>query len=56
MNILITGGAGFIGSHLAERLIALGHRVTALDDMSAGHPDSWRKRRKAANSQWSAVP
>jgi len=33
---LITGGAGFIGSHLAERLLRDGHRVTALDDLSTG--------------------
>jgi dTDP-L-rhamnose 4-epimerase len=30
-NVLITGGAGFIGSHLADRLLALGHRVRVLD-------------------------
>jgi len=36
MRILITGGAGFIGSHLAERLVQKGHRVTALDDLSTG--------------------
>lgn len=36
MNILITGGAGFIGSHLSERLVAEGHSVTALDDLSTG--------------------
>lgn len=35
-NILITGGAGFIGSHLAERLLADGHRLTILDDLSTG--------------------
>jgi dTDP-L-rhamnose 4-epimerase len=34
MNILITGGAGFIGSHLAERLAAAGHRITVLDNLS----------------------
>lgn len=33
---LITGGAGFIGSHLAERLLALGHRVIVVDDLSTG--------------------
>ena len=35
-NCLITGGAGFIGSHLAERLLALGHRVMVVDDLSTG--------------------
>lgn len=34
MNILITGGAGFIGSHLAERLAADGHHITVLDSLS----------------------
>jgi UDP-glucose 4-epimerase len=33
---LITGGAGFIGSHLADALLALGHRVLAIDDLSTG--------------------
>jgi len=36
MKALITGGAGFIGSHLAEALLAEGHRVVAIDDLSTG--------------------
>jgi UDP-glucose 4-epimerase len=36
MKVLITGGAGFIGSHLSDRLIEAGHRVTAVDDLSTG--------------------
>lgn len=36
MRILITGGAGFLGSHLAESLLLQGHRVIALDDLSTG--------------------
>ncbi|WP_448206152.1 NAD-dependent epimerase/dehydratase family protein [Azospirillum sp. sgz302134] len=35
-HYLVTGGCGFIGSHLADRLIADGHRVTILDDLSTG--------------------
>jgi nucleoside-diphosphate-sugar epimerase len=35
-RVLITGGAGFIGSHLADHLVARGDRVTALDDLSTG--------------------
>jgi UDP-glucose 4-epimerase len=36
MRILVTGGAGFIGSHLCERLINDGHKVTAIDNFSTG--------------------
>jgi UDP-glucose 4-epimerase len=36
MRYLITGGAGFIGSHLAEALLAAGHHVTVVDDLSTG--------------------
>ncbi len=40
MNLLVTGGAGYIGSVLAARLISAGHEVTVLDDLSTGHPDA----------------
>jgi UDP-glucose 4-epimerase len=36
MNILVTGGAGFIGSNLAEALVGSGHRVTIIDNLSTG--------------------
>lgn len=37
MKILVTGGAGFIGSHLCERLVEDGHTVTAIDNFSTGN-------------------
>lgn len=40
MKIFITGGAGFIGSHLSERLIAEGHELTVLDDLSTGRVEN----------------
>ncbi|HEM62318.1 MAG TPA: NAD-dependent epimerase/dehydratase family protein [Chloroflexi bacterium] len=38
MKILVTGGAGFIGSALANNLVHLGHRVRVIDDLSSGDP------------------
>jgi UDP-glucose 4-epimerase len=40
MRILVTGGGGFIGSHLCEHLLSLGHTVFALDDFSTGKKDN----------------
>jgi UDP-glucose 4-epimerase len=40
MRLLVTGGAGYIGSVVAARLIAAGHEVTVLDDLSTGHADA----------------
>jgi UDP-glucose 4-epimerase len=42
MRFLVTGGAGFIGSHLAEELISRGHAVDALDDLSTGSIENIR--------------
>jgi UDP-glucose 4-epimerase len=38
MRVVVTGGAGFIGSHLADALLARGDRVSVVDDLSAGRP------------------
>ena len=43
MNILVTGGAGFIGSHLCERLLQIGHSVTVLDNVSTGRESNLKR-------------
>jgi len=40
MRILVTGGSGFVGSHLVSRLVADGHSVTVIDDLSTGVEDN----------------
>ena len=56
MNILITGGAGFIGSHLSDYLVAQGHRVVVIDDLSTGSMDNLRKRGRAGSSTITSTP
>ena len=43
MNILITGGAGFIGSHLAESYLLDGHSVSVIDNLSTGSLDNLKR-------------
>ena len=40
MRVLITGGAGFIGSHVADAFVALGHEVLVVDNLSTGHREN----------------
>jgi len=40
MNVLITGGAGFIGSHVADRLLARGDHVLVIDNYATGRRDN----------------
>ncbi len=37
MNVLVTGGAGYVGSHCVRALCEVGHNVTVLDNLSQGH-------------------
>ena len=53
-SFLITGGAGFIGSHLADRLLAEGHRVTALDNFETGSEDNLTAAK--TNARFTLVP
>ena len=40
MKILVTGGAGFIGSHLVDELVEKGHEVAVIDNLSTGKKDN----------------
>jgi UDP-glucose 4-epimerase len=52
MKILVTGGAGFIGSHLSEALVSLGHNVVALDDLSLGSKENLKWASGKSGFQW----
>lgn len=48
-RILVTGGAGFIGSHLVDRLIAAGHQISVIDDLSGGFQRNINRKSKSYN-------
>jgi UDP-glucose 4-epimerase len=50
-SILVTGGAGFIGSHLVDLLLARGERVTVVDDLSTGSEENLRGARSTAGDR-----
>ena len=50
-NVVVTGGAGYIGSHLVDRLAEDGHQVTVLDDLSAGHAAYLAPRLRAGQAR-----
>ena len=56
MNFLVTGGAGFIGSHVCERLLHAGHAVWAFDDLNGFYASQLhfaaRTRSRAINLKW----
>lgn len=52
MRILVTGGAGFIGSHLCELLLDSGHRVVVIDDLSTGRIENINHLRSSSQFQF----
>jgi UDP-glucose 4-epimerase len=52
MKILITGGAGFIGSHLTDRLLSDGHQIKVLDDSSTGRAENLNQYKNASNFEY----
>ena len=55
MNVLVTGGAGFIGSHLTERLLQEGCRITVIDDLSEGKWENLPKHRSLIKHEGSIL-
>ncbi len=55
MRVLVTGGAGFLGSHLCEKLVADGHRVTVLDDFNDYYDPAAKERNLAPLTEKKAV-
>ena len=50
MNVLVTGGAGYIGSHAAKLLLTSGHNITILDTLEIGHAEAVRNLRALAEA------
>jgi UDP-glucose 4-epimerase len=46
LNIMVTGGAGFIGSNLVDRLIEEGHKVVVIDNLSTGKKENLNSKEK----------
>ena len=54
-NSIVTGGAGFIGSHLVDLLIKKGHRVTVIDNMLGGHEGNLKQHENNSNFNFKKI-
>ena len=52
MNVMVAGGAGYIGSHAVKQLIEAGHRVVAVDNLYRGHGQAVHPGRLPSKSIW----
>ena len=50
MNVFITGVAGFLGSHLANRLVSIGHKVSGNDSLIGGETSNLPKQTMGSNA------
>jgi UDP-glucuronate 4-epimerase len=55
MNVLVTGGGGFIGSHVVEALLQQGHKIAIIDNFDSFYPPAWKKRNLQEAGQFGAV-
>ena len=46
MKSIVTGGAGFIGSNLVDKLVSLGHKVTVIDNLKTGRLSNLKKSKR----------
>ena len=49
MRVLVAGGAGFVGSHLVDRLVSEGYAVRVIDNLSSGRPENLRGNTESKN-------
>ena len=56
MTVMVTGGAGYIGSHAVQRLLRDGHRVVVLDNLFRGHSEALRALKPLAGDRLNFVP
>ncbi len=54
MRVLVTGGAGFIGSHVSRVILSAGHEVTVLDNLSAGRRELVPGEARFSSPTWRA--